>query len=102
MLRAVIVVVVACLVGILLVPHRPAPVETPVLAAVTADSVRVERRLVTVEAVAAEPDRHVAPVIKKARQVKRTDTLPEPFIVRATRLVLGDGRVRPEPFPRVR
>ena len=106
MLRAILVVV-ACLVGVLLYPHQPAPAEAPVAAANIADSVQVARRLVTVELAAAEPSGRstrptpvVAAVAKKAGLMKRTDTRPAPFVERAARFVLGDGRVRPEPFPR--
>ena len=106
-LRAV-VVVVGCLLGTVVVPHRPAaPAETsavraemPAVRADKADSVHVERRLITVEAVAVEPARIIAPATKKASHVKRTDTARRPFVARAARLVLGDGRFRPEPFPR--
>ena len=106
MLRAILVVV-ACLVGVFLYPYQPAPAQAPVVAANSADSVQVARRLVTVELAAAEPTerrtkpaRTVAIVAKKAGLVKRTDTSPAPFVARAARFVLGDGRFRPEPFPR--
>jgi hypothetical protein len=116
MLQAVIVVV-GCVLGVLLGPNRPAPAETAVAAADHVDSVQIERRLILVEAVVAQPStdlrpraaprvapvtKRVASAAKRTRGVQRSHTSPEPFVVRATRLVLGDGRFRPEPFPHVK
>lgn len=77
----------------------------PVLSPATTASVRIERQLVYVsEPVAAvrPPRRHVsAPATRYAvAPLPRTREKPHGFVERAGRMLLGDGRYRPEPFPR--
>jgi hypothetical protein len=60
--------------------------------------VSVEHELVAAS-VLVEPAPHQAAVMPR-RWVARPDTEPGGFLSKAGRLILGDGRHRPEPFPR--
>ena len=71
-------------------PARPAP----------ADSVRVEYELVQARTrtVAAPVPARVTLASQPRRAGVRSDS--RRFVVRASRAIVGDGRYRPEPFPR--
>jgi hypothetical protein len=72
--------------------------------------VRVEHVLVTASVVGEQRRRPRAPAAAGPRQtaipssapVAHPNTRPDGFVSKARRLILGDGRHRPEPFPRAR
>jgi hypothetical protein len=64
-----------------------------------APSVRLEHELVEVVPLAASPPAARAVVHAVDKRAKRS-TQPEHFVARARRALMGDGRYRPEPFPR--
>ena len=70
-------------------------------------SVRVEHEFVTLDAEAPNAEAPVAPAGPVARPLRQprpalTYTAPASTFTKARQKFLGDGRHRPEPFPRVR
>jgi hypothetical protein len=64
-----------------------------------AESVRIEHRLVAVQALPAPPAARAVARAVNARTDARP-AAPQRFGSRARRVLVGDGRYRPEPFPR--
>jgi hypothetical protein len=84
-------------------------IPTPV--SVQSRDVRVQHELVTVARPAttqravrnAQPGPAAAPITARARQnAARTRPDKAALLVKASRAILGDGRYRPEPFPRAK
>jgi hypothetical protein len=75
-------------------PTAPPPAAAPR----TEPAVRVEHDLVSVRPARRRPS--LPRAARGTRLVRVTDALPAPLLVRAGRMVVGDGRFRPEPFPR--
>ncbi len=70
-------------------------------------SVRVEHEFVTLDAEAPNAEAPVVPAAPVARPLRQprpalTYTAPASTFTKARQKFLGDGRHRPEPFPRVR
>ncbi|HVL66128.1 MAG TPA: hypothetical protein VM364_02570 [Vicinamibacterales bacterium] len=77
-----------------------------VVAAQPAPDVRVEHQLITVDVIAESASRPTPPPPARAAATAAGARQPEPaerrLVDRARRVILGDGRHRPEPFPRVK
>jgi len=83
------------------VPVAPVPMTTEAATpAFPPASVRIEHQLIDVQPAAARPPqwRSVARAQNSRPYGRRAD--PGPFVSRARRVLVGDGRYRPEPFPR--
>jgi hypothetical protein len=63
-----------------------------------ADSVRIEHELVQARTIVSPVSARVALVAHTPRPEARRDS--RRFVERARRIIVGDGRYRPEPFPR--
>ncbi len=91
-LGAVLVALVPALVDSPLTTH-PAASRTP-----DRPVVRVEHELVAATVVEAEMPRRVS--MPRGRPLARRHTRPAGIMSRARQLIVGNGRYRPEPFPR--
>jgi hypothetical protein len=81
----------------------PAKSETVAPALIDPPGVRVEHELVAASVVREPVTRRAAAAAPPpADPVTRPHTRPEGFLSKARRTIIGDGRHRPEPFPRVR
>jgi hypothetical protein len=93
-------IVIGCLLACLAVAQRD---ERPQAQQIStslqrADFVQVEHRVLTVEPVPTLRGR-VVRAAQKPRPVTQSATPRRPLLARARQLVLGDGRLRPQPFP---
>jgi len=89
----------------------PAPAKTsaaPAAPVIVAPSVRIEHELVRLPQPQAQPPAQPKPTPRVSRPWRSTRmahaTQPESrprLLVRASRAFVGDGRFRPEPFPRL-
>jgi hypothetical protein len=89
--------------GASLVALMPAVAESPLAEAPAppaADqpAVRIEQTLVAAPIV--EEAAPLRAAVQRARPPARRQTRPEGFVSRTRQLIVGDGRYRPEPFPR--
>jgi hypothetical protein len=82
----------------------PSPAESPVQALVKGApaDVRIEHQLIHVMESPAPPRRPVTAAVNRPASIRKPvqRARQEALVVRAGRLIMGDGRYRPEPFPR--
>jgi hypothetical protein len=98
-------IVMILMLGALLWPSRA---ESPVQALVQDDpadarpaDVQIEHQLIRVAEPLPLPRRTASPVVNRLSSVRKPEqTRQDGFVVRARRLIVGNGRYRPEPFPR--
>lgn len=64
--------------------------------------VRIEHELVAASVIATTEPAPRQAAIPPKKPVEQPHTRPNGFLSKAGRLILGDGRHRPEPFPRAR
>jgi hypothetical protein len=93
--------------GAALVTLRPALVESPLMVQAPATTsaadrraVRIEHELVTVPVVERPAVRHQRAAASRATALPRRTAHPRGIVARTRQFFLGDGRYRPEPFPR--
>ena len=98
-------IVMILMLGALLWPSRAeSPVHALVYdepAAVQPPDVRIEHQLIRVAEPLPVPRRATSPAVNRLSSVRKPEQIRQDgFVVRAGRLIVGNGRYRPEPFPR--
>jgi hypothetical protein len=86
----------------------PSPAESPVQAVVRDDpanvrpaDVQIEHQLIRVADPLPVPRRATSPAVNRLSSERKAEqTRRDGFVLRAGRLIVGNGQYRPEPFPR--